>query len=229
MRAHERRARPRSATFARNRLRDLVATAWLRDQDPLVSSAASKREATLSDFLAIPAEERWHELLAGEIVPRAVPSGEHGGAQTDLVIRLGPAFQRPAGRGGPGGWWLATEVEILLPTGSVVRPDVAGWRRERVPTRPTGMPVEIAPDWVCEVLSPSNASDDTVKKLRIYHAASVPHDWLLDPRAKTLTVMRWSNDGYTTVLAAERGEVVRAEPFDAIELEVSTLFGEDAA
>ena len=69
----------------------------------------------------------------------------------------------------------------------------------------------------------------TVKKLRIDHAAGVPHYWLLDPRAATLTVMRWSEPGYTTVLAAERGETVRAEPFDAIELEVGTLFGGDEA
>lgn len=193
-----------------------------------MSSVARKR-ATLSDLLAIPLEERFHELLAGELVRRAAPSGEHGGAQADLLIRLGPSFQRPAGRGGPGGWWFATEVEILLATGSVVRADVAGWRRERVPERPGGMPVEVRPDWVCEVLSPSNASDDTVKKLRIYHAAGVPHSWLLDPRAATLTVMRWSEPGYTTVLAAERGETVRAEPFDAIELEIGTLFGGDEA
>ncbi len=205
----------------------MLAGRGARAQDRGVSSPAPKRKTTLSEFLAIPPGERFHELLAGELVRKADPSGEHGGSQSDLVMRLGPSFQRPPGRGGPGGWWFATEVEILLLGSEVVRPDVVGWRRERMPDRPRGMPVEERPDWICEVLSPSNASDDTVKKLRIYHAGAVPHYWLLDPRASTLTVMRWSEPGYTTVLAAERGETVRAEPFEAIEIEVSTLFGED--
>ncbi len=108
-----------------------------------------------------------------------------------------------------------------------MRPDVVGWRRERAPERPTGAPVRITPDWVCEVLSPSNANVDTVKKLRVHQGAAVPHYWIVDPRDATLTVMRWSSPGYSRVLRAERGETVRPEPFDAIELAVGTLFGED--
>ena len=76
-------------------------------------------------------------------------------------------------------------------------------------------------------MSDSNANQDTVKKLRLYHREAIPHYWLVDPRDQTLTVMRWSEDGFVTVLRAERGEVVRAEPFDAIELHVGTLFGDD--
>lgn len=82
-------------------------------------------------------------------------------------------------------------------------------------------------DWACEVISPSNANVDTVRKLRIYHDARIPHYWLVDPRDATLTVMRWDDAGYTTIIRAERGEVVRPEPFDAIELAVGTLFGDD--
>lgn len=120
-----------------------------------------------------------------------------------------------------------TEVEVLLPTGEVVRPDVVGWRRATCPERPTGTQVTIRPDWVCEVVSDSNANQDTVKKLRLYHREVIPHYWLVEPRDQTLTVMRWSEAGYITVLRAERGEAVRAEPFDAIELHVGTLFGDD--
>jgi Uma2 family endonuclease len=80
---------------------------------------------------------------------------------------------------------------------------------------------------VCEILSPNNASDDTVKKLRLYHRATVPHYWIIDSRDSTLTVMRWSADGYITVMRAERTETVRAEPFQAVELSVATLFGDD--
>ena len=115
----------------------------------------------------------------------------------------------------------------MLLGADVARPDVVGWRRERSPTMPTGTPVELRPYWVCEVISPSNASTDTVKKLRLYRAAGIPHYWLVDPRDKTLTVLRWSEAGYTTVLAAEGGEVVRAEPFEAIELDVGAIFGDD--
>jgi Uma2 family endonuclease len=111
----------------------------------------------------------------------------------------------------------------------IVRPDVAGWRRDRSPERPIGMPVKLRPDWICEIVSPSNAKHDTVKKLRLYHHAHIPHYWILDPRDATLTVMRWSADGYVTLLRAERGETIRAEPFEQIELSVGELFGDDPA
>ena len=190
-------------------------------------SFTAQRGATLDEFLAIPEERRFHELLTSEIVQKATPSGEHGDAQAGVVGAIRPAYQRRSGGGGPGGWWIATEVEVLLETGEVVRPDVLGWRRDRVPERPIGTPVRDRPDWVCEVVSPSNANTDTVKKLRIYHNAQVSHYWIVDPRDSTLSVMRWSEAGYTTVLRAERGETVRPEPFEAIELAVGTLFGDD--
>jgi Uma2 family endonuclease len=154
---------------------------------------SAHRGATLDDFWAIPEAERFHELIAGEITPKAAPSGEHGSAQAGLVSAIAPPFQRsPGGRGGPGGWWIATEVEVLLEGAEIVRPDVLGWRRDRCPERPTGMPVRQRPDWLCEVVSPSNAKDDTIKKLRPYHRAAIPHYWIVDPRDATLTVMRWS-------------------------------------
>lgn len=89
------------------------------------------------------------------------------------------------------------------------------------------MPVKQRPDWTCEVVSPSNSNNDTVKKLRLYHQVEIPHYWLVDPRDSTLTVMRWSPDGYVTLLRAERTETVRAEPFHAIEIAVGSLFGDD--
>lgn len=190
-------------------------------------SSTARNEATLDEFLAIPEERRFHELLVAEIVEKATPSGEHGDAQAGVVGAIRPPYQRKSGRGGPGGWWISTEVEVLLTSGDVARPDVLGWRRDRVPERPTGSPVRVRPEWVCEVVSPSNANVDTVKKLRIYHGAQIPHYWIVDPRDATLTVMRWTDAGYTTVLRAERGESVRPEPFEEIELSVGTLFGDD--
>jgi Uma2 family endonuclease len=185
------------------------------------------RAATPEDFWAIPEGERCHELVGGELIQKAAPSGEHGDAQAGVVGALRPAFQRKSGSGGPGGWWIATEVEVQLSAHEIVRPDVLGWRRERCPERPTGVPVLAIPDWICEVVSPSNAKDDTVKKLRLYQRVPISHYWIVDPRDATLTVMRWSPDGYVTLLRADRGEVVRAEPFETVELDVGTLFGDD--
>ncbi|MBK7578839.1 MAG: Uma2 family endonuclease [Myxococcales bacterium] len=190
-------------------------------------SQSARRAAAPEDFWAIPEAERFHELVGGELVEKAAPSGEHGDAQAGIVTAIRAPFQRRSGGGGPGGWWIATEVEVLLETGDIVRPDVLGWRRERHSERPTGMPVKQHPDWTCEILSKSNATHDTVKKLRLYQRVGIPHYWIADPREATLTVMRWSQDGYITVLSAERHEVVRAEPFDAIEIAVGTLFGDD--
>jgi Uma2 family endonuclease len=191
-----------------------------------VVNSKATRSATTADFLAIPPEQRFHELLDGEIIEKATPTGEHGAAQAGIASAILPSYQRRGGSSGPGGWWIATEVEVLFDR-EIVRPDVLGWRRERVPARPTGSPVTDRPDWICEVISPRNANNDTVKKLRLYHLAQVPHYWLVDPRDATLTVMRWSDAGYITISRAERGETVRAEPFDAIELLVGTLFGDD--
>jgi Uma2 family endonuclease len=186
------------------------------------------RKASRDDFFAIPDNERFHELIGGEIIEKASPSGEHGGAQAGVIGLIRSPFQRrPGGSGGPGGWWIQTEVEVALESGDIVRPDVVGWRRERSPEQPAGFPVRLRPDWTCEVISPQRATDDTVKKLRLYHRMGIPHYWLVDTRAAQLTVMRWSDAGYITVLTAERGEVVRPEPFDAIELAVGVLFGDD--
>lgn len=190
-------------------------------------SESARRNATLEDFWAIPEEQRFHELIGGELIEKAAPSGEHGDAQAGVVGAVRSPFQRGSGRGGPGGWWIVTEVEVLLLETEMVRPDITGWRREHCPERPTGFPIKVRPDWVCEVISPDNANHDTVKKLRLYTRAGIPHYWLVDPRDSTLTVLRWSADGYITRLREERGEVVSAEPFDAIEIAVGTLFGDD--
>ncbi|HEX4422783.1 MAG TPA: Uma2 family endonuclease [Kofleriaceae bacterium] len=187
----------------------------------------TRRGSTFDDFWAIPEQDRFHELIAGEIVRKAAPSGEHDGSQGGILISLGAPFQRASGgRGGPGGWWFGPEVEILLGL-DVVRPDIAGWRRDRCPERPAGMPVKQRPDWVCEVVSPGNARHDTVTKRQLYHRAAIPHYWLIDPLEASLVVMRATPDGYATVLQARRGELVRAEPFEQIELTVGVLLGDD--
>jgi Uma2 family endonuclease len=181
--------------------------------------------ATLADLLAIPEAVRRHELVEGNIVEKGAATGEHGAAQRKLSAHVDPFDRRPGGRF-PGGWWFATEVDITFDPANTLRPDVVGWRRDHVPTRPAGTPIHALPDWVCEILS-TNKRNDLIKKKRIYHRHKVPHYWILDPAEQTLAVYRWGQDGYVEVLFAERGEEVRAEPFDAIPLQVGVLFGDE--
>lgn len=190
-----------------------------------MSNPAPIRPATIADLLAIPEERRRHEIIEGVLVEKEAASGRHGGAQGRLFRQLGPYDRRPGGRS-PGGWWFATEVEIQLADTEVFRPDVAGWRRDRLEVLPAEVPLLIRPDWICEVLS-TNRRNDLIKKKRAYHRYEVGHYWLVDPVEETLAAYRWHPDGYVEVLIADREERVRAEPFGEIELKVSTLFGED--
>jgi Uma2 family endonuclease len=185
-----------------------------------------RRLATAEELARLP-EGVHAEVIHGAIVERATPSAEHGDAQSHLAVLIKGPFQRRPGRGGPGGWWILTEVEVELETHEVYRPDLVGWRRERMPARPTGRPVRLRPDWVCEVLSPTTAKNDLVDKLRILQANEVPHYWIVDPEHETLTVLRWTVEGYLTATTAKRGDRVRAEPFGDIELPVGVLFGDE--
>ena len=167
------------------------------------------------------------EVVRGTIVYKADPSAEHGDAQAGLVSIIRQAFHRRSGQGGPGGWWILTEVDVELGTHDVYRPDLVGWRRERVPERPMGRPIRQRPDWVCEILSTSNAATDQVDKFRIYASSGVPFYWLADPERRILTVHRLEGANYTVLLQAKQGETVEAPPFEAVPLRVGLLFGDD--
>ncbi len=168
------------------------------------------------------------ELIAGELVDRAPSPAEHGLAETKLGASLGPFNRRPGGPRGPGGWWILTEVEVLYAeTNEVFRHDLCGYRRDAHPERPSGMPQQVRPDWVCEILSPSTARIDIVKKQRTLHRHAVPYYWLVDPATETLSVYRHEPEGYLIVLTAGPDESVRPEPFDAVELAVGELFGRE--
>ena len=191
-----------------------------------MSTALARRYATVADLLAIPEKQRFHEILGGELVQKALPSGPHGRAQRVLGGRIGEPYDRKGGGGRTGGWWIVTEVEAQLGEHEIVRPDISGWLRTRLPKLPCEAPIPMRPDWACEVLSRSNASNDLVKKMRVYHRAGIPHYWIVDPDNGVLTVYRWAPEGYVVAISAERGERVRAEPFGEIELEVAGLFAE---
>lgn len=185
----------------------------------------SAKRATLDDLLAIPEEQRRHEVIDGTLAEKGAATGEHGAAQRKLSAYVDPFDRKPGGRW-PGGWWFATEVDILFDPSNVFRPDIVGWRRDRLAERPRGTPITTRPDWVCEILS-TNRRNDLVRKKRVYHHHAVPHYWILDPDESTLAVHRWTESGYLEVLVAERGETVHAEPFELIAIQVGALFGDD--
>jgi Uma2 family endonuclease len=192
----------------------------------VVKPFKGKPAVSIAEWLAQPEEARL-ELIDGELIEKAAPTFEHGAAQLASGGRIREQFDRkPGGAGGPGGWWIGSEVDLVM-DGHGYRPDLAGWRRERAPVIPKQRPVNVRPDWICEILSESNRAHDMIKKLRWYHQSGVPHYWILDQQERTLTVHRHGDGGYLIVLRAEAEETVRAEPFDAIELQVGLLLGDD--
>ena len=167
-----------------------------------------------------------HEFVDGVLVKKAMPSYRHGKLQWQLCSQL-DSFQGPRDRRSetPGGWWFATECEIEFFGRERYVPDLAGWRIARVPEEPADTPVKTAPSWVCEILSPSTAKHDLGHKRDIYYQARVSHYWLLDPDQRTLSILRWAEDGYQTALVASPGDRIRPQPFDTIELDLDTLLG----
>lgn len=181
--------------------------------------------ATAADLRARGEDSRC-ELIAGVIVEKAAPRGEHGDTQGGIISTLRRRFHRGPGGRWPGGWWILAEVHVEYPP-EIYCHDAVGWRRDRVAERPSGWPIQLRPDWVCELLSPNHEKRDLVDKLRTLHAAAVPHYWILHPEQKTLVVHRWQEAGYLIALTATSGETVRAEPFEAVDLRVGVLFGDE--
>lgn len=177
--------------------------------------------ATLADLAALPAHLKG-ELIEGVLYAMTRPRGRHQSVAGAIQADYQPPYQR--GRGGPGGWWILPEPGVELPGAPEISPDVAGWRRERLPELPLDAAITVVPDWVCEVLSPSTASTDRTKKLPIYRREGIGHAWLIDPTAHTLEVFRRHDLGWLLVASFEGASLVRAEPFDAIELDLSGLW-----
>ncbi len=193
----------------------------------VVPAAAEKSPNALDDLVRRSEAGEDVELVQGEITARVAPSPAHGSAQMGLGEVLAPMRRRGGGGGGPGGWWLMTEVEVLYANGDVYRHDAVGFRRDLHSERPAGFPIRERPDWVAEILSPGTARRDLGAKLRTLFADGVPHYWIVDPEHELLTVYQHQTQGYLVLLAAGISDVVRAEPFDAIEVSVAALFGKD--
>ena len=188
-------------------------------------SDTAKKLATIEDLLALPEDSRM-ELIDGQLVPKEVASFEHNVAQTTITAEIAGRFGR-SGSLGPGGWWIATEVETYYETQDLCfLHDIAGWKRERHPEKPTGRPMRMRPDWVCEILSPSNWKHDTVTKFQVLFANKVPHYWIVDVQHQELTIYRWSKDGYVVAQKVVVNDgAIKLEPFTEIEIDVASLFG----
>ncbi|MGH7281852.1 MAG: Uma2 family endonuclease [Polyangiaceae bacterium] len=183
--------------------------------------APAKKKATYEDLLAVP-ERLVAQILNGVLYTHPRPAAPHARASSRLGLEVGGPFDR--GRGGPGGWVILDEPELHL-HGDVVVPDLAGWRRERMPRLPMeAAAFELAPDWACEVLSASTEAIDRAEKMPIYAREKVSHLWLVDPIARTLEVFKLDGARWSVVGVWRDDAKVRAEPFDAIELELDVLW-----
>ena len=191
--------------------------------EPMPRVPPFDRPATYDDLIKVP-DIMVAEIVDDELHASPRPAPRHASATSSLDAVIGGPYHH--GRGGPGGWRILFEPELHFGR-NVLVPDLAGWRRTRMPRLPAAAHFSLAPDWVCEVLSPSTASLDRVKKLAIYAREQVGHAWLIDPVARTLEVLRLES-GRWTILGTHAGnEVVRAEPFAEIDLELALLWADE--
>jgi Uma2 family endonuclease len=181
--------------------------------------------ATYEDLRRVP-DHFVAEIVDGELHATPRPALRHALAGSSLGDELVSPFQK--GRGGPGGWWILFEPELHLASDILV-PDLAGWRRERLAAVPDEPFLTLAPDWVAEILSPATARLDRVQKLAVYARERVPHVWLLDPATRVLEVLVLEHARWVVHATFGADERIRAVPFDAIEIELVSVWGDREA
>lgn len=180
--------------------------------------------ATYDDLVNAPSD-RLAEIINGELITSPRRSIPQANAASVLGAILGSAFR--LGVGGPGGWHLLDQPELHFGSSEeldVLVPDLVGWRRERLPQLPDAPHMRLAPDWICEVLSDSTEAVDRIRKMPIYLREGVTHAWLVSPKHRTVEVYRRSDAGWVIVGQYEGAQAVRAEPFEAIELQLGHLW-----
>ncbi|MFS8068822.1 MAG: Uma2 family endonuclease [Byssovorax sp.] len=176
------------------------------------------RPATRADLDSLPPGWRG-EIIDGVLYSFTRPRPPHANTEDMVTDDLKGPFQR--GHGGPGGWWILSEPGIELPRAPELSPDLAGWRKERLPMLPRDKPIALVPDWLCEVLSPSTRSYDQIVKRRFYAEIGVNHIWYIDPLQRLLEVSRLIDGKWLQLGLYGADEKVRAEPFEAIEINLA--------
>ena len=193
----------------------------------LAAMAAPKRRATYEDLMQVP-DTKVAEIIDGELIVSPRPASPHARAASVLGSDLMGCFDAPPGSPPrPGGWWILLEPELHFDD-DVLVPDWAGWRRERMPVLPNAPFVSLAPDWVCEVLSPSTGRIDRSAKMRVYARAGVGCLWMVDPVVQTLEVYRLEGARWVVVDVHGGDAVVRVPPFEAAELRLGRWWVPDA-
>lgn len=184
---------------------------------------ALKHDTLYEQLCKLP-ENLTGEIINGQLHSQPRPSGRHALAGGTLSIDIGGPFQ--FGRNGPGGWWIIPEPEVhFVRDTEVTVPDLAGWRRERMPQVPDDHRFEVVPDWLCEILSPSTARKDRIVKLPFYASHGVTYAWLVDPDARTLEAYELSQGHWMLIASLQDDDPVRVAPFDAIEFSLGDLWG----
>lgn len=178
------------------------------------------RRATYQDVIDAP-PHMVAEIANGRLHLHPRPASRHARASWKVAGRLDDPFDN--GVGGPGGWYFAIEPELHLGE-DVLVPDVAGWRRERMGAFPDAPAIDLAPDWVCEMLSPSTRRFDTTEKRGLYALHGVRRLWFVDPQARTLEAFELRDGGWTLIAALGGDDEVRVPPFDAVAFALSALW-----
>jgi Uma2 family endonuclease len=178
------------------------------------------RPANYGDLLQVP-EHLVAEILHGVLHTHPRPAPKHALSAAAIGGKLFDPFG--TGSRGPGGWWILDEPELHLGA-HVIVPDLAGWRRERMPVLPDTAWFELAPGWICEVLSPSTVRTDRTLKRPIYAQLGIAHLWLVDPLLRTLEAYRLRDDHWILDITLKDDDAVRVDPFAAIEFPLSDLW-----
>jgi Uma2 family endonuclease len=186
-----------------------------------VMKAASYTNDLYAELEALP-EHLTGEIINGQLYTQARPANLHALAGSNLGGELYSPYHR--GRGGPGGWWILDEPEIhFVRDTEVLVPDLGGWRRERMLRLPREHRIEVVPDWVCEILSPSTARKDRMTKMPVYARYGVAYLWLVDPLARTLEAFALQEGRWTVIGQFQEQAIVSIEPFQKIGLELGAL------